>query len=104
MAEFHGGLLDRYQLLLTSLRDTRMHLADVRVLAALLRRHNERDAGSWPRVTVLEADTGLSRRQVIRSLQLLEEYEFIEIDRHDGRSSFYRPKWDAIVELPLGDF
>ena len=104
MTEFHGGLLDRYQLLQTALSDPQLRLADVQVLAALLRRHNQREGGAWPRVSVLAKDACLSRRQVIRSLQRLEEFEYIEIDRHSGGSSFYTPHWEAIDVPHLQEF
>jgi hypothetical protein len=100
---FRGGLLDRYQLLQTiHVQRDRFNFAAAIVLAALLRRYNEKDQCSWPSIGRICADTGLSRRQVFRALELLESRKMIFVDRTNGKASTYIPNWDAIDVPSLG--
>jgi hypothetical protein len=93
---FRGDLLDRYLLLQTVLCDRRLNHAAAQVLAALLRRYNDKDRCTWPSIARIALDTGLSRRQVFRALESLESAEVIEVDRSTGKASTYVPTWESI--------
>jgi hypothetical protein len=100
---FPGDLLDRYQLLQTVLCDRRFNLAAAQVCAALLRRYNEKSGCVWPSVACIEDDTGLSRRQVFRALELLEATHLFDVERTPRKPSTYTPNWDAIDVPTLRD-
>lgn len=58
------------------------------ILFALMARMQ--DGKCWPGMSKLVVDTGLGRRTVIRSLKVLEEGDYLEIERVPGKGNIYQ--------------
>jgi hypothetical protein len=62
--------------------------------------HNE---GAWPSIERLAEYAGVSTRQVIRALAVLEDSGELQVDRHNGKS-YGGPKTNRYwVEVPCPD-
>lgn len=103
MADFHGGYKDRFQLLVFA-SSKRLSVCDLRVFGALLERFNPKHGECWPSVETIAKDTGVSMRQVSRSINRLEALELIDVLRSEGQVSRYMPNFDGVGDQPAGDF
>jgi hypothetical protein len=56
------------------------------VLLGIAWHEDETGGGAWPSIPRLAMYAGVSERQTIRALALLEESGELDIDRHNGRS------------------
>lgn len=52
-------------------------------------RHANTDQAAWPSVDTISRKINISRRQVIRALQVLETKNIIAVDRKNGRGNTY---------------
>lgn len=56
------------------------------VLLGIAWHDDETGGGAWPSISRLAVYSGVSERQVIRALAVLEESGELDIDRHSGKS------------------
>lgn len=56
------------------------------VLLAIAWHEDETGGGAWPSISRLAMYAGVSERQVIRALAVLEESGELDVDRHNGKS------------------
>ena len=66
------------------------------VLLALAMRAGNKGAQCFPSVSRLVADTGLDRKTVMAAVSMLEEWQFIKVERLRGASNRYVIDIDAI--------
>jgi hypothetical protein len=56
------------------------------VLLGIAWHDDETGGGAWPSISRLATYAGVSERQVIRALAVLEESGELDVDRHNGKS------------------
>jgi hypothetical protein len=72
--------------------------ADLAVAIKIVSAYNNRRGFAWPSLPTIAADVGCSKRQVISSIQRLEQDELILVKRSIGRghANEYIPRFDLI--------
>jgi hypothetical protein len=89
MADDRGTLLQRHLLLVKALCDSRPSKGDCQVLA-VISGHVDSDGEAWPGVNRIAAKAGIHRSTVLRSVERLEAWGYVEVARERGRSNLYR--------------
>lgn len=84
-----GSLLERHTLLLMALRDPSTSKGDCAVLGAISE-HADPNGHGWPGVELLARKLSISRTTVMRSVARLEARGYLEVDRNEGLSNYYR--------------
>jgi hypothetical protein len=87
--------------LLAHAADMELGPGALRVFTNLLMRFNIEDDACRPAVSTIARDVGMSTRTVFRVLAQLEAEDLLSIIARAGRSSMYRPNFEA-VENDLG--
>ena len=71
------------------------------VLYSLADRHNTNDGGCWPRVSLVAAEAGLSKRATQDNLHRLVEKGVIQVSRRTRKDGSNRSNFYAFVGLEV---
>ena len=84
-----GSLLQRHLLVVAALCDARTSKGDCQVLAVIAG-HAGRDGEAWPGVNRIASRAGIHRSTVLKSVERLQGWGYVEVHRERGRANVYR--------------
>ncbi len=84
-----GSLLQRHLLLVAALCDPRTSKGDCQVLA-VIGGHVDKDGEGWPGVNRIAGKAGIHRATVLRSVERLERWGYVQTHREKGKANLYR--------------